>query len=1486
MATDTINTYELLGAGEPQTGAEVFGQTPIDDDSFSGSLPSGDSAVLETTVQEMSKPLRDVYVQDGAWDAGARASDIKVAKEASPSQEAYDTEGKKSVNSLFFAQQLQIDPAVAYESHDDIARQFFDADDTPDGYFARIQARYQNGVKSVQASDEGYKILVDVLDGNITPDIEKRMKDVLRIQSGISRDGDKDLRAWHEKMLGATSEQLPIFFKGAKGGFKGSLLGGATGAGSALALGVLIPAPEEVLTVPAGALYGMKTGAAIGAGIAIGKMEAGNNFVSLMQTKDEFGNTVDPKLAAITASAVGAINGGIEIAEWAFLLSTFGIGTKVFENAAQRVTSKLLTEGTLIQVLAKHLVKFGATLTAETAQELLQESTSVVGEELAKEINNSRKGTDFEPITGEALADRMMETAIESARAFPLLLAPGTAISTGIDINTVKQQRAAAFPDIPVKGEQEAKVVEPETVEGEAKAPTTLEEIPFKESEIKSLSELDIETAKEVRSKPEAGAKVDAIVNRPADVSEDGGSETEELTPEESNALKRLNAEVEAENLEEVTPNLYIGNVTQRQKKVFAEEFGVKPEDVSGFTEGAFPTKRTGVPMTRGEATELLSTIEASLDERLEGNKIATENDLATANADWGDIKALRETLGLPKVPRPFRVTRAGKNKVITIENVRERIKAAIQPGTLDASNMTIGQVLNVTLKRVAQAARHAFSVGKKEGIARTKEHFAEVKAREKVRKALKTRIDKALKTINKPTSKNVDVYYRKAIDSIRKEIDPKKRTKKTNQRRARQKAFLGKATKEQVADFPQSLFDSLVATPLNDITISEIEEVAKTITALERIGKTKKRVRDNAAKLARQNNIAKAIKTMSNGKKADFSADEEFIDAATSPTDLIKTVFVYTLTTPRLLDWIDGAKGTFDGLMHDIFYNRVNTQYNQEMESVKVRHSSMREISDSLGITDDELTEVVDLNGHKPGLQLYKEQIMGIYAAMLNRKSREAMLATLKISEGTANAIVSNLDQKFIDMADAVIEDYAANYSSLEAAHLDFTNEILGVERFYTPIVRIEKDGIVAENDIVDQLLARDGFRRIQTDKGFTVERQTIAPENQKKMDLRLVSIWRSQTQKQEHYISFASLIKDLNGYMSDKKFTRAINSVLGPQGAKTLKDYVDRVANPNVYKSYGTIENMSRKLRGNMAMAYLSYNLLTVLKQAPSMVLALREAGADSLLSSIGQYATNPKGFVDKVEAKFPQLKEGLDREFNELRDANTKGWQKLINTYGQKGLEGIKFVDTIIKSIVFDAVYEKEMSSKGSEVKARQMAENTVLRTQPTASAKELAALYTKSEVLNWMLVFTNQLNKIWNITTYDTFAQWNNKNYQGVAANLLAVAINASVIWMVTNKRLPEDEEDLLEMATDQLINMVPVVGKDIMAGKKGWGGSEVAPFNSVKQLASSISTGDQEKIAKEFLEQAAVAVGVPVVAIKRGSEFLETGDFIELVGGER
>ena len=149
-----------------------------------------------------------------------------------------------------------------------------------------------------------------------------------------------------------------------------------------------------------------------------------------------------------------------------------------------------------------------------------------------------------------------------------------------------------------------------------------------------------------------------------------------------------------------------------------------------------------------------------------------------------------------------------------------------------------------------------------------------------------------------------------------------------------------------------------------------------------------------------------------------------------------------------------------------------------------------------------------------------------------------------------------------------------------------------------------------------------------------------------------------------------------------------------------------------------------------------------------------------------------------------------------------------------------------------------------------------------------------------------MFTNQLNKLYNIATYDMPSYLKNERYSEFALQTLGMSIVAVVIWMVTNRKLPDEPEDFIEAAGEQAINMLPILGKPIMASRKGWS-SDLPMFESVKKLVAA--TDDLEfnrSDSRAIAEGIAVTTGIPHTAIKRAIQVLEEEQPTALFGARR
>ena len=165
--------------------------------------------------------------------------------------------------------------------------------------------------------------------------------------------------------------------------------------------------------------------------------------------KDANGNRMDPRLAVILGHAGGTINGGIELAQWTTALKAFGITGKAWTQAGRAVVRKLAKDGTLQSIALNTVGNFGVALTAETAQEVGQETTNVVFEAMAVELNKL-KGKEFPHITAEALKERYAQVTEQSLRAFGIMLAPGVGISgavQGMQVRAaIKDEKARQQP--------------------------------------------------------------------------------------------------------------------------------------------------------------------------------------------------------------------------------------------------------------------------------------------------------------------------------------------------------------------------------------------------------------------------------------------------------------------------------------------------------------------------------------------------------------------------------------------------------------------------------------------------------------------------------------------------------------------------------------------------------------------------------------------------------------------------------------------------------------------------------------------------------------------------------------------------------------------------------------------------------------------------------------------------------------------------------
>ena len=346
-------------------------------------------------------------------------------------------------------------------------------------------------------------------------------------------------------------------------------------------------------------------------------------------------------------------------------------------------------------------------------------------------------------------------------------------------------------------------------------------------------------------------------------------------------------------------------------------------------------------------------------------------------------------------------------------------------------------------------------------------------------------------------------------------------------------------------------------------------------------------------------------------------------------------------------------------------------------------------------------------------------------------------------------------------------------------------------------------------------------------------------------------------------------------------------------------MQSYVDRYTNPNIYKSQRGFDRIVKVIRNNSALAFLAFNTVTMLKQLPSLAFYMAYSNPADVLAGIAQTGANWKKTREFVEASDPQMRErSIERSISELQASSKGSYNKIIKKVGLVGMKGIMLFDKIATTAGWIAVYNNSQRKGLSHSESVELARRATLNSQPAAAAKDVASLYAEDNFLTIFLQFTNQLNQIWNLATYDAPMAIRNGQYYKAIMTYGSIALSAGMIWMISNRRVPTDDEDVLEIFTDQFFNTIPFIGPIVMRSMEGWNNS-VSVLGPFEAIGKALSTAEKAFHGKELTdkdisymlsniyESFAVSTGMPLVVTKRMIKAFRSGQPVQtiLFGGE-
>lgn len=258
-------------------------------------------------------------------------------------------------------------------------------------------------------------------------------------------------RTW----LGPAGQSLPFMLstigEGAEQAAPGALQGaalGATIAGIGGQAGPQAALPEELVTVPAGAIAGLglgaRTGFAYGSTVRAGQLEAGLAYSEFRQMTDESGRPLDPEVARGAALIVGMVNGGLEIASLRSAIKAVPGGEALLRGMTRDRMRQLLTRPTVRDAILRGMGRLAYVGAVESATEFSQETMTILGGTLAQEMDG---GTFYRPSFGEQF-NRAAQAGWYGLQAGTVFGGAGASVGLAIDVPRAR------------RAEQDARVID------------------------------------------------------------------------------------------------------------------------------------------------------------------------------------------------------------------------------------------------------------------------------------------------------------------------------------------------------------------------------------------------------------------------------------------------------------------------------------------------------------------------------------------------------------------------------------------------------------------------------------------------------------------------------------------------------------------------------------------------------------------------------------------------------------------------------------------------------------------------------------------------------------------------------------------------------------------------------------------------------------------------------------------------------------------
>jgi hypothetical protein len=686
----------------------------------------------------------------------------------------------------------------------------------------------------------------------------------------------------------------------------------------------------------------------------------------------------------------------------------------------------------------------------------------------------------------------------------------------------------------------------------------------------------------------------------------------------------------------------------------------------------------------------------------------------------------------------------------------------------------------------------------------------------------------------------------------------------------------------------------------LKEMSTEELNDLAMEIGTLVEQGKRTKAEKDKYRKMAAEIMRAAGIKAAGGHLTAEQWAELPEEVRAKRRKMLkqeitrakIKIEYIRPLRLIRIIFGEWGERVLYDSI------EKAETHSNMmKME----RMAKVREIFDKHEIVKFDLAEEIEV---MPGWTYTINEIMYLYAQRGNKEAKNAIIQGERNRLGDArpmteeiyDRLVAQLQTKHPNIsaaADEIREVVAERWDAIQSVLQNTYNVKPKTMKWYFPIKRIfDVTDPMAEDsfmgiDIMGDVTSRSGhgINYSSIPKGMGFERKVIEDQHQLPMRLDFLEVALSSIGSQEHLIQFAHLQKMYNSIVADKTMKSAVIENHGEQAWEIFDRWAKEAIDPRKqYKPMTGTERKLKHIRKAIGVAFLGFNPVTAMKQFPSAHLALKYTNPAQLYNSMWRVSLANKKDGEEIRKRIMAMDPSIagrvvDQDIKDImsgvgdvsRNVIMREIQRHSEWMGEESMKWILNMDRWAVLAVYDAVYQSNKDKLGHE-KAMDLAHKALLETQPQGRRIDLPDAYRQAgEWMRMALMFTNQLNQIYNMMVVDSKREWSEGDKGRAIAGLSSIMFSSLLIQMAsTGFWFPDDEEEAREWWIAALfgsfVSAIPIIGPMAMSFFKGYEPATTPIPSIIKKIkyAGSLMENEQyDEAIMQGISATSIFAGIPL-----------------------